>query len=139
MRPGAQPPPLGAHPVGDGVSFSVFSRNASAVDVCLFDESGAESRLRAERVESDVWHVVVKGATLGTPYGFRAEGPMDAAGGHRFDASKLLADPYARRIDGEVLWDDAILMPKVDSAPFVPRCVVEDGSFDWANESQPRT
>lgn len=139
MRQGAQPPELGAHPVGDGVSFAVFSRNASGLEVCLFDESGAESRHTAERVESDVWHVVVKGATLGTPYGFRAEGPMDPAGGHRFDASKLLSDPYARRIDGEVLWDDALLMQGEDSAPFVPRCVVEQGSFDWSGDTRPET
>jgi isoamylase len=131
---------LGAHPEGDGVRFAVVSGIADAVDVCLFDAGGRETRQALERGDGDIWQGDVPGAGHGTRYGFRAHGPWDPGAGLRCNAAKLLLDPYARAIEGAVEWNAALAGDNADdSAPFVPRSVVHDAAFDWAGDAPPGT
>jgi isoamylase len=135
-----EPLPLGAQWDGRGTNFSVFSEVATRVDLCLFDERGAEQRVRLRERTAFCWHGYLPGVGPGQRYGFRVEGPWAPADGHRCNPGKLLLDPYARAIAGEVQWGPAVL-PYVlgnpdersdeDSAPFVPRSIVVDSSFDW--------
>ncbi|NND20790.1 MAG: glycogen debranching protein GlgX [Silicimonas sp.] len=133
--------PLGATVEGDGVNFAVFSQNAALMHLCLFDpETGEETRLPFPERDGDVWHGHVAGIGAGHLYGFRATGPYDPSEGHRFNVNKLLLDPYARRITGHPEWHDALYGYQVgakgtdvtfddrDSAPYMPRCAVEDFS-----------
>ena len=138
---------LGAHPDATGTTFAVPS-GGEAVDLALFDESGSERRVPMSRDTSGSWHVRVEGVAPGTLYGYRVLGPWDPWHGHRFNADKLLLDPYARAIDGSLHLDDAVFGHVVgdndtvrdsrDSAPFVPRSVVVAGSFDWQDDAAPR-
>jgi isoamylase len=133
-----RPYPLGAHWDGQGTNFALFSRHATAVKLCFFDsESAAEAEsevLLRERTNS-VWHAYVPDVRPPQLYGYRVEGPDAPGQGHRFDPTKLLIDPYARAIAGEVRWHDALLSPDPrDSAPFVPRSVVIDDSFPWGDQ-----
>ncbi len=131
--------PLGATVDGDGVNFAVFSDHATAMFVCLFDsETGEETRLSLPERTGGVWHGRVGGIGAGQAYGFRAQGPYRPDEGHRFNANKLLLDPYARRITGHPHWHDALYGYDVsaeakdlsfdtrDSARWMPRCIVED-------------
>lgn len=132
------PARLGATVTGDGVNFAVFSENADRIFVCLFDAEGRETRVPLPECSGGIWHGHVAGIGAGQHYGLRAEGPFRPAEGHRFNSAKLLLDPYARRITGHPVWDDALYghtpedaeehpEPDLrDSAPFMPRCVVED-------------
>ncbi|PRY92986.1 glycogen operon protein [Hasllibacter halocynthiae] len=137
-----QPLPLGVT-VGDGgANVAVAAPHATAVYVCLFDGDGDEGgeggevRLRLPERTGDIWHGFVAGLTAGRRYGLRADGPWRPEEGHRFNVNKLLLDPYARRIEGEVVWNDAVygytvgegeavdlVMDGRDSAPFMPRCI----------------
>jgi isoamylase len=131
---------LGAHPEGDGVRFAVVSSVADAVDLCLFDDGGRETRHALEPGDGDVWHGHVTGAGHGTRYGFRVHGPWDPASGVRCNAAKLLLDPYARAIQGGVEWHAALDGASAeDSAPFVPRSVVNAEPFDWGDDQPPGT
>src|SRR5262245_52254411 len=123
--PGA-PHPQGARWDGRGTNFALYSQAASAVDLCLFDEAGDESRVRLEECTGFVWHGFVPGVGRGQRYGFRVHGAYDPAGGFFCDPSKLLLDPYARAIEGEVRWADELAVPGLDSAARVPRSVVVD-------------
>ncbi|MBN9886543.1 glycogen debranching protein GlgX [Salipiger abyssi] len=135
--------PLGATFDGDGVNFAVFSQHAEAVTLCLFDEHGTESaRLPLPERDGDIWHGRVPGLTPGQLYGFRADGPFAPRDGHRFNHAKLLIDPYARRLTGHPVWHDALMggaeaPDERDSARFMPKCVVEDPSYDWGRHSAP--
>ncbi len=93
--------PLGATPDAAGVNFAVFSAHATGIDICLFDADGETERARIRLPErsGDVWHGHVAGIGIGTRYGLRADGPFEPHQGHRFDAEKLLLDPYAAEID----------------------------------------
>jgi isoamylase len=140
-----RPSPLGATFDGDGVNFAVFSAHAEAVTLCLFDERGAETdRLPLPDRDGDIWYGRVPGLTPGQHYGLRAEGPFAPRDGHRFNPAKLLVDPYARRLSGHPLWHDALYGgaeapdPR-DSARFMPKCVVEDTSYDWGHHEAPET
>lgn len=139
------PTRLGAYPVGDGVSFSVFSENAEALQLCLFAPDGRETeRIAFPERDGDVWHVHVPGLGVGQHYGFRAEGPFDPTAGHRFNPAKLLIDPYARQITGQPKWNDALFggadEPDTrDSAPFAAKSIVADPAFDWGGVAAPRT
>lgn len=109
-RPGG-PYPLGATSDGSGVNFALFSENATAVELCLYE--GAKGNTEADRVilteqTDQVWHVYVPGLRPGQRYGYRVHGPYEPARGHRFNANKLLIDPYARAIDGHVRWNERI-------------------------------
>ncbi|WP_417724123.1 glycogen debranching protein GlgX [Salipiger sp.] len=135
--------PLGATFDGDGVNFAVFSENAEAIDLCLFDDHGKEThRLALPERDGDVWHGRVPGLTPGQHYGFRAAGAFAPEEGHRFNHAKLLIDPYARRLTGHPTWNDALLggtdaADPHDSARYMPKCVIEDPSFDWGQHTAP--
>ena len=147
-----RPDPLGATFTGDGVNFAVFSQHASRVTVCLFDASGAEThRLPLPACEGHVWFGFVPGLRPGQHYGLRVDGPYTPAEGHRFNPNKLLIDPYAKRLTGHPDWHDALMGYTVDhaeadlsfdprdSAPYMPKCVVEDPTFSWGDDRLLRT
>ncbi len=100
------PHPLGATLRDGGVNFAVVSEHATAVDLCLFDADGRETRLPLHARTDDVWHGFLPGATAGQAYGYRALGPYEPHRGHRFNPHKLLLDPYAREIVGQFDWRD---------------------------------
>ena len=139
---------LGAVADAQGTTFGLFSSVAEAVDLCLFDEEGAETRVPLIPGEGYVWAAHVAGVRPGQAYGYRVHGPWDPAAGARCNPSKLLLDPYARAIDGEVRWhpavhaaaaDDPDRRDEADSAPFVPRSVVCTDGFDWGDDRHPGT
>ena len=129
---------LGAHPLGDGVSFAVFSAHAEKIEICLFSPDGRREiqRLPLPDRLGDIWNGFIPGLPEGTRYGLRAHGPYEPQLGHRFNPAKLLIDPYARRLTGRVIQDDALLgydsraaqadmsIDHRDSAPYVPKCIV---------------
>ncbi len=100
MRAG-KPFPLGATPDGKGTNFAVFSEHATAVTLCLFDESGVETRHPLLDRSAHVWHGYFPGVRPGQRYGYRVDGPFDPKAGHRFNPTKLLIDPYARSFAGQ--------------------------------------
>jgi isoamylase len=148
-----QPYPLGATWDGSGVNFAIFSEHAEAVDLCLFDRDagGTETRVRMTEQTDLVWHCHLPDVRPGQRYGYRVHGPYDPGRGHRFNPAKLLIDPYAKRIDGMVRWDDALFGYRVggedtdlepddrDSADFVPKGVVVNEAFVWGGDTQLRT
>ncbi len=129
---GITPPPLGAHWTGEATSFAVHSEPAGAVELALFDAHGQERRVPLER-DGHTWWTVLEGVGPGTTYGFRARGPAP------MDPAKLLVDPYARAIEGDLQWQPGLFVPGVDSAPFVPRSVVAAPTFDWDGDRRPAT
>jgi len=138
--------PLGARHDGRGTSFALFSSVADAVELCLFDDAGRETRFDLEQGEGFVWQGYLPGVGPGRRYGFRVHGPWDPASGARCNPAKLLLDPYARAIAGEVRWDPAVYghapddpdrADGNDSAPFVPRSVVVAADFDWGDDQRP--
>ena len=145
------PYPLGTTWDGEGVNFAIYSRHADKVELCLFDESGKREVARvAFRERTDfVWHGYLPGLKPGQLYGYRVHGPYQPEKGHRFNAHKLLLDPYARRIVGEVKWSDAqfgytighkkedLSFDKHDSVAGMPRCQVIDPAFDWEGDMHP--
>ncbi|MCA1692984.1 MAG: glycogen debranching protein GlgX, partial [Actinobacteria bacterium] len=148
LWPGSPYPP-GATWDGEGTNFALFSEFANRVELCLFDDSGAETRVPLEEVSAFVWHGYVPGIGPGQRYGYRVHGPYDPHHGHRFNPAKLLVDPYARAIDGHLDWDDSVfgyvvggddtVADERDSAPHVPRSVVADTLFPWGDDQRPRT
>jgi glycogen operon protein len=144
------PFPLGATPrehLGTvGTNFALASSVAESVTLCLFDASGAETRIPVCDREADVWHTFVPGAAPGTAYGYRVGGPWHPARGLRCNPAKLLLDPYARAIHGavefgpEVLGQDEAdpgLPSTLDSSTQVPRSLVVDPTFEWQDENRP--
>jgi isoamylase len=142
-----QPFPLGAAWDGQGTNFAVFSDVAEAVELCLFDEAGAERRIAMPEVTAHVWHGYVPDVGPGQPYGFRVHGPYDPGRAHRCNPAKLLLDPYAKAIQGRVDWHPAVFGYRVeaddtvpderDSAPHVPRSVVVHEGFPWGDDRHP--
>ena len=146
------PYPLGATWDGSGVNFAIFSANATKVELCLFDDEGKEEIERIELPEftNEIWHGYLPDARPGTLYGYRVHGPYEPQNGHRFNHNKLLIDPYAKQIVGELEWNDALFgytighpdgdlsFDERDSAPFMPRCRVIDPAFTWGNTTHPR-
>ena len=140
--------PLGATYDGAGTNFALFSAVADKVDLCLFDGTGAEDRIELTERDADVWHAYFPGVAPGQRYGFRVHGPFDPESGQRCNPAKLLMDPYAKAIDGEVDWDESCFgytwgdpesRNGLDSAPHVPKSVVVNPFFDWADDRAPRT
>jgi glycogen operon protein len=119
---------MGATVTADGVVFAVFSRHGERVDLCLFDEAGRDeiARLPLPCRSGDIHHGLLPGAAAGLRYGLRAQGPWQPERGHRFDASKLLIDPYATLVDRPFRWDARLAQHGVDTADLVPRCVVSE-------------
>jgi len=145
--PGA-PYPLGATYDGAGTNFSVFSEPAARVELCLFDESGAQSCVDLPEMSGYIWHGYLPNVGPGQRYGYRVHGPWDPGAGLRCNPSKLLLDPYGKAVDGEVTWNEAVFpyhfndensKNDVDSAPFVPKSVVINPYFDWGHDRPPRT
>jgi isoamylase len=148
-----QPFPLGATWDGIGVNFALFSANATKVELCIFDIDGTTEveRIALPEYTNEVWHGYLPDARPGTVYGYRVHGPYDPANGHRFNPHKLLIDPYARQLVGEVEWNEALFGYKVgspdadlsfderDSARYVPKCRVIDPAFTWGEERKPKT
>jgi isoamylase len=132
--------PLGAHCDKQGVNFALFAANAIVVELCVFDSAGQRElqRLQLPKQTDGVWHGYLPGATLGMIYGFRVHGPYEPTLGHRFNANKLLIDPYTRKLHGKLVWNDAnygytkghvdkdLSFDKRDSAQYVPKSVVTE-------------
>jgi len=143
--------PLGSTWDGEGVNFALFSEHASGVEVCLFDDGGEETRIPLKEITGWVWHGYVPGVRPGQRYGFRVDGPHEPAAGHRFNPHKLLLDPYAKAIDGDIDWgpemfgyeigdeDQDLSFSEEDSARRAPTAVVVDESFYWGDETAPGT
>jgi len=147
VAPG-QPFPLGATVCDGGVNFSVFSRHAQALDLCLHDpgDSAREThRVRMNRGEADLWHVFVRGLQPGAHYGFRAHGPWLPANGMRFNAAKLMLDPYAKAVAGTPQGNEDMHAEPgpgrfpglIDNGPTALKSVVIDDAFDWAGDERP--
>ncbi len=111
-----KPYPLGAHWDGKGVNFALFSENATRVDLCLFDKKDKETRLELKEVNKFIWHGYLPDIKPGQRYGFRVHGPFAPHEGHRFNPNKLLIDPYAKALDGDVEPGEAIFRLPVESA-----------------------
>ncbi|MFN9738587.1 MAG: glycogen debranching protein GlgX [Pseudomonadota bacterium] len=105
LEPG-RPEVLGATPDAAGVNFAVFSQRASAIELCVFDDAGAERRLPLHGPDDGVFHGLLRGARAGLRYGFRAHGEWRPESGRRFNPNKLLLDPCARAIEGRFAWQD---------------------------------
>ena len=103
-----QPYPLGATYDGAGTNFSLFSEVAEQVELCLFDDDGAETSFPLREVTAFCWHGYLPGVGPGQRYGFRVHGPYEPAAGHRCNPAKLLLDPYAKAVEGEVDWNPAV-------------------------------
>ena len=141
--------PLGATYDGRGTNFSVFSEAAESVELCLFDAAGHETRVCLPEVDAYCWHGYVPGIGPGQRYGFRVHGPYAPEEGHRCNPAKLLLDPYAKAVDGQVQWNEALFGHRFadpentrnddDSGPFMPKGVVLDSRFDWEGDTKPGT
>ena len=145
--------PLGATWDGEGVNFAIFSEHATAVELCLFehhDDEVPSDVIDLPLATDRVWHCYLPDARPGQVYGFRVHGPWDPARGLRFNAAKLLLDPYAKAMSGSVRWSDDLYaydrtrgddsVPSTsDSAGSVPKSVVVDASFEWHDDRHPRT
>jgi glycogen operon protein len=144
-----EPFPLGATYDGHGTNFSLFSEVATAVDLCLFDAGGAETRVRLPEVTAQCWHGYFPSIRPGQRYGFRVHGPWAPDEGQWCNPAKLLLDPYALAIDGDWQWNEAMFpyhfaepdtsKNDLDSAPYMPKSVVVDPSFHWGHDAPPRT
>jgi isoamylase len=104
-----KPYPLGATWDGAGVNFALFSENATAVELCLFASDGQQTEvIRLHEHTNLVWHCYLPEARPGQLYGYRVHGPYEPEAGRRFNPAKLLLDPYAKALNGDVQWDDAL-------------------------------
>ncbi len=157
MRPSRDlPPPSGATLTNDGVDFAIYAGHAEAVEICLFeadDATGASER-RVSLLERThgTWFGSVPGLRAGQRYAVRAHGPWQPERGLRYNSAKLLLDPYARAIEGQVTWrpevfghvvdahlkGDPDVRDERDSAAYVPRAVVVNDQFDWGDDAPPR-
>jgi len=145
------PFPLGPLWDGHGTNFSLFSENASRVELCFFDADDRETRVELTEREAFNWHCYIPGIGPGQRYGYRVYGDYDPEQGRRFNPYKLLIDPYAKAIEGPVDWDAANVLPYVpgpdddadlyiddeDDAEAIPKCVVVDPTFNWENDRPP--
>lgn len=147
--------PRGATYDGSGVNFALFSENATAVTLCLYDsQDPARETARIPFVEhtEQIWHIYVEGLQPGQLYGYRVDGPYEPSEGHFFNPNKLVLDPYAKAINAPVNHNDTWLgydhskrvdekhlhMDKQDSGPSMPKSVVVDNdAFDWGDDAAP--
>ncbi|HET9058824.1 MAG TPA: glycogen debranching protein GlgX [Acidimicrobiales bacterium] len=140
------PYPLGATPSPEGTNFAISSEVADAVEVCLFGSDGNEQRVELPERTAHIWHGFLPGVGIGQRYGVRVHGPWDPAQGLRCNGDKLLLDPHAHAIEGEVVWgeevfghlfEDPMAPNTADSAAAMPKCVIVDGGFDWEGDRPP--
>jgi len=144
-----QPYPLGATFDGVGTNFSLFSEVAERVELSLFDENDKETRIDLPEMTALCWHGYVPDIHPGQRYGFRVHGPWDPQQGHWCNPNKLLSDPYAKALDGQWDWNEAIFpylfaepessRNDQDSAPYVPKSIVVNPYIDWGNDRRPNT
>jgi isoamylase len=148
------PHPLGATWNGEGVNFALFSESARAVQLCLFDDATASvptATITMGEQTDNVWHVYLPDVRPGALYGYRVDGPYEPQRGHRFNASKLLIDPYAKAVSGPIRWSDELFGYTIgdpeadlsfdtrDSAGAMPKCLVVDPAFTWDDDRSPNT
>jgi isoamylase len=147
-----RPFPLGPSWDGEGTNFSLFSENAERVELCLFDEHDHETRVEVTDRSHHNWHCYVPGVGPGQRYGYRVHGTYAPAEGHRFNPAKLLIDPYAKAIEGPILFEEGNVHPYVptgeedadlepddeDDAYAIPKCLVIDHRFDWEGDRLPQ-
>jgi isoamylase len=148
------PYPLGATWDGAGVNFALFSEHAAKVELCLFDSADAQQeahRITLTQYTDKVWHAYLPDVLPGQLYGYRVHGPYEPAQGHRFNASKVVLDPYAKLIGRELKWADEVFGYKFDdpaadlskddrdSAAYAPLAAVVDPAFTWGDDRHPRT
>jgi isoamylase len=150
LLPG-KPYPLGATPSSKGTNFAIYSENATAVHVCFFDDDGKQiDCVELKEQTAFVWHGFLSGIKPGQRYGYRVDGPWDPEHGLRFNSSKLLLDPYAKAISGQVDHQGPIYPYDApsgddtkkcdhDDADYVPKSVVVDSKFDWGGDCPPET
>jgi glycogen operon protein len=146
--------PLGATWDGEGVNFALFSENATGVELCLFDHTRQDKeshRIRIEERTDQVWHVYLPEVRPGQLYGYRVSGPYEPEAGHRFNPAKLLIDPYAKALSGQIEWSEAMFGYLVgdpsadlskddrDNAASVPKSVVVEQAFTWGEDRLLRT
>lgn len=145
-----KPFPLGATYDGKGVNFSIFSDNATKIELCLFDKADQEQASgTVELIDKtfSVWHVYVEGIHPGQMYGYKVHGPYAPEEGMRFNPNKLLIDPYAKAMSGTIQWHDSLFgydvhntedkdlaMSETSSVPYIPKCIVADTDFDWEGD-----
>src|SRR6201993_5089167 len=139
-----QPYPLGATYDGIGTNFALFSKVAERVELCLYGPRGREQRVEMNEVDGYVWHSFLPGIGPGQRYGYRVHGPYNPDTGLRCNSTKLLIDPYARALHGEVKWNPAVYgyplggddreRYDANSAPFGPRSVVTSPWFEWGDD-----
>ncbi|WP_424205528.1 glycogen debranching protein GlgX, partial [Sulfuricaulis sp.] len=148
-----RPYPLGATWDGEGVNFAIFSEHADQVELCLFEGKGKHEveRLPLRWQTDQVWHCYLPEARPGLLYGYRVHGPYDPRKGKRFNHNKLLLDPYAKAIAGQVKWSNAdfgyrvghrledLSFDRSNNAPGVPKCKVIDPAFTWGDDRRLRT
>ena len=141
----------GAHWDGAGVNFALFSAHAERVELCIYDTSGKRERERITLPEctDQIWHGYVSGVLPGDCYGYRVHGPYDPLNGHRFNPNKLLVDPYARQLKGNLKWSDTHLgyrssspredlsFDRRDNAKAMPKAVVVDSAYTWGDDRAP--
>ncbi len=143
-----QPYPLGATFNGTGTNFALFSEVAERVELCLLDDDGTETRIDVPEVDAHVWHAFLPGVQPGQRYGYRVHGPHDPENGHRCNPSKLLLDPYAKAIDGQIDGDESLFsyhfdapeggeLNTTDSAAHTMTSVVVNPFFDWGHDRPP--
>ena len=149
-----RPYPLGATWDGAGVNFALFSENAKKVVLCLFDSADAQTnsqRIVMPEHTDQVWHAYLPDIQPEQLYGYRVHGPYDPAHGHRFNANKIVLDPYAKAIGRDLQWHDSLFGYTIgdeeadlscgneDSAPYAPLAAVIDPAFTWGDDRRPRT
>jgi isoamylase len=150
-----KPYPLGATWDGNGVNFALYAENATGVELCLFDnntdEKEPELRVKISERTHQIWHCYLPGIAPGQLYGYRVHGPYEPQNGYRFNANKVLIDPYAKAISGTINWHDSLFSYELghqdedlsfstsDNSAFIPKAVVVDPSFDWGDDQPPRT
>ncbi len=144
--------PLGATWDGSGTNFALFSSAATRVELCLFGADGMTelARIALPEMTHETWHAYMPDVRPGQLYGYRVHGPYKPEAGHRFNPNKLLIDPYAKALAGELIWDDALYgytighpdadlsFDERDSAPFIPRSVVVDTAHTGARAGRGR-
>jgi isoamylase len=143
------PYPLGSTWDGEGVNFALYAENAEAVELCLFastDDKTESAKISMTERTHHVWHIYLPQMKPGQLYGYRVHGPYEPFNGHRFNANKLLIDPYAKAISGTIQWHDSLFGYEIgqpgedsnynhsDSAPYVPKSVVIEAAFDWEGD-----
>jgi glycogen operon protein len=146
--------PLGATWDGQGTNFAVFSEHAEKIELLLYPSESAgepEAVITLEHRDGYIWHVYLPDVIPPKCYLYRAHGPYDPSGGHRFNPAKALLDPYAKAIAGRIQWNEALFayplggpeedfaLDSRDSGPFLPRCVVTNPYFDWEGDRPPKT